>query len=248
MSEQPILLFIEGHPRPAGSKMAVALYKGPRGAPKEKREYTGKAIAIDSAGDKGQMWRLLVADEVKKKIGKPLEGAVHLRATFYLHRPKKHYYTGAKEQQLRPDAPEHHTQAPDTTKLLRAIEDALKGVAWADDAQINFQVGEKLWACRWGERQGVLLRITLAPMTPRLTPIRTDLNTEHRKPPRRQRMTENGLRPKQGKDHGSARLVKEHSDEPAAAETDGHGGSRKRRRPKSRRAPPRGTPPAAGAG
>jgi Holliday junction resolvase RusA-like endonuclease len=55
-----------------------------------------------------------------------------LYVDFYLSRPKAH--RGAKG--LKPSAPHHHTTKPDTTKLLRCLEDALTNVIWRDDTQV----------------------------------------------------------------------------------------------------------------
>jgi Holliday junction resolvase RusA-like endonuclease len=59
----------------------------------------------------------------------------------------------------------HHTTKPDTTKLLRATEDALRGIAWADDNQVCEQHAFKLY----GMRPGVHVFIeTVTPTTPRI--------------------------------------------------------------------------------
>jgi Holliday junction resolvase RusA-like endonuclease len=40
--------------------------------------------------------------------------------------------------------------APDTTKLVRSTEDALKGICWRDDSQVVYQVASKEYAARGG--------------------------------------------------------------------------------------------------
>jgi Holliday junction resolvase RusA-like endonuclease len=71
-----------------------------------------------------------------------LEGALELRVVFHLPRPRGHY----GKRGLRPSAPGWPTARPDTTKLLRAVEDALTGIVWRDDAQIVRQHAEKRYA------------------------------------------------------------------------------------------------------
>ena len=61
-----------------------------------------------------------------------MTGALRVSFTFYRPRPKGHF--GAKG--VRPSAPRYPTTKPDVLKLARAVEDALTGVLWRDDAQI----------------------------------------------------------------------------------------------------------------
>lgn len=69
---------------------------------------------------------------------------------FYMPRLKSHF---RKDGSLRPDAPVYPGVRPDVLKLARAVEDALTGVIWADDAAI---VDERLRK-RYGSRPGVVL-------------------------------------------------------------------------------------------
>ncbi len=60
-------------------------------------------------------------------------GAVWMEVAFWLERPVDHIgKTGA----VLPSAPVHHTVKPDRDKLLRAVQDALTGIAYTDDAQV----------------------------------------------------------------------------------------------------------------
>lgn len=126
-------------PRPAGSKNAFPF-----------RRHDGRlgVRVTDSSGLRGKAWRDSVAKAcilaMKKGRKKLLHGAVKLRVAFRLPRPMAHY-TG-KAKTLRDGAPPVHVQKPDTTKLLRAVEDALTGIAWGDDAQIVWQEASKEWA------------------------------------------------------------------------------------------------------
>jgi Holliday junction resolvase RusA-like endonuclease len=60
------------------------------------------------------------------------EGPLVLRAHIELVRPKGHI--GARG--LKPSAPPYPIVKPDLTKYVRALEDALKGIVWRDDAQV----------------------------------------------------------------------------------------------------------------
>jgi Holliday junction resolvase RusA-like endonuclease len=84
-----------------------------------------------------------------------LEGALLLEATFYRPRPASHFGSGRNAGVLKASAPPFPTVRPDTTKLLRAIEDALKGIWYRDDAQIVDQAVRK----RWGTTARVEMRV-----------------------------------------------------------------------------------------
>lgn len=112
--------FVPGIPATQGSKRAFA------------HRTTGKIIVKEDC-KKTKDWR----GDVKRFAleafqGQPTADAVTLAIVFYLPRPKGHL--GAKG--LRPSAPPYHTTKPDCTKMLRAVEDALKGLIWKDDSQV----------------------------------------------------------------------------------------------------------------
>lgn len=39
----------------------------------------------------------------------------------------------------------HHTKKPDCSNLIKAIEDAMNGVVWADDGQVVGSIQDKIW-------------------------------------------------------------------------------------------------------
>jgi Holliday junction resolvase RusA-like endonuclease len=59
---------------------------------------------------------------------------VRLRVAFYIARPK------------RPKFPNRPAVNPDLSKLVRATEDALTGLVWADDSRVVSCLSEKFWA------------------------------------------------------------------------------------------------------
>ena len=146
-------LTIHGTPRPAGSKRGFPI-----------RGKGGKIhVAITDASTKAKPWQAQVRAEAAALIaGRPLlRGALSVIVNFYLARPKSHF----GKRGLRPSAPMYPTVKPDSTKLWRAVEDALEGVMYASDAQIVRQLVNK----QYGEPERCELEIT-ALEVPRGTP------------------------------------------------------------------------------
>jgi Holliday junction resolvase RusA-like endonuclease len=141
-----IEFFVAGKPAPGGSKKG---FVNPR---------TGRVVIQDDC-DRNGPWMARVAYFARRAYqGEPLEGPVQLHLRFSFLRPKSHYRTGKHSAELRPDAPIFHTSKPDTTKLTRAAEDALKGITWKDDSQVAYQTAEK----RYGITEGVKITIRTA--------------------------------------------------------------------------------------
>lgn len=120
--------FVPGTPRPAGSKSAFP-YKSKK---------TGKMrVAMVDASKHSPAWKKTIASYAWENYsGKPLEGPVKLRLTFFMPRPKSHFRTGRFSGQLKDSAPLQHLFKPDLSKLFRCAEDALTGILYKDDAQI----------------------------------------------------------------------------------------------------------------
>lgn len=145
--------FVPGIPRPAGSKTAMPIRRNGALVIMEQRIEVGRVYGrpaitvVDSSSEAGKVWRSAVAAYGKKAhMRPPLQGPLCLLVEFHLPRPKAHYGTGRNAAILKHDAPAEHLQKPDSTKLLRAVEDALTGILWLDDCQIVRQVVEKRWA------------------------------------------------------------------------------------------------------
>lgn len=128
---EPIRFTVRGKPQPAGSKRAFAL--------KVNGQYTGRAVVTDD-NKKSSDWKADVrAEAVKVAPAHPLTGPLKLRVCFYVARPKGHFGTGRNAEVLKSSAPPFPTSKPDTTKLLRGLEDACTAILWKDDAQIVSQ-------------------------------------------------------------------------------------------------------------
>ena len=140
-----VRFFVEGHPRPAGSKRAFIR--------KRADGRLGVGVA-DMSGAHGKVWRKTVAWFARQAYdGPPLSGPLRLVVTFVMPRPQNHF----GKHGLRPNARPWPTVAPDATKLVRALEDACNGLVWHDDAQIVEQVVRK----EYGERVGAQVAVEL---------------------------------------------------------------------------------------
>lgn len=154
--------WVPGVPRPAGSKVSGVVTKkdktGKR-VPKERPGGGWMTFTKDSSGEKGKDWRGDIQRVVSGAHAGPLlAGPLAVRFEFALRRPRKHYRTGRYERVLRDDAPRYPTSDPDTTKLVRAVEDALTNVVWVDDAQIVRGADAKDYV-DWWETPGVRGRV-----------------------------------------------------------------------------------------
>ena len=96
--------------------------------------------------DELKAWRRLVGMYARREFSDtgmiPKGRPVRVTCTFYLARPKAHYRTNG---QLKDWAPDRPTVVPDGDKLVRAVWDALTGIAYEDDSQVCEWLGEKLY-------------------------------------------------------------------------------------------------------
>lgn len=132
-----------GRPVPAGSKTQAVSAK------------TGKRWIRDSSGSRGDAWRRTIKRYAKAAMEDraPLAGPLTLELDFFLKRPKAHYNAAG----LKPSAPLYPIDKgkPDTTKLVRAVEDALNGLVWGDDSQVVWQLATK----RFDNADRVIVRV-----------------------------------------------------------------------------------------
>lgn len=84
-----------------------------------------------------------------------MEGPVKVSFTFFRQRPKGHFNSKGKLNNagLRLPFP---LSKPDALKLSRAVEDALTGIIWKDDAQIVDERLRKVWTA---DRPGVEIEV-----------------------------------------------------------------------------------------
>ncbi len=146
MQMTTIRFFVPGKPISGGSKRG---FVNPR---------TGAVIITEAAGKANREWRAQVVASCREvfKLA-PLEGPLSLKIDFQMPRPQSHYGSGRNKGALKTTAPTHHAIRPDTTKLIRALEDALTHILWKDDAQIVIQSAVKRYA---DVNPGALVEVT----------------------------------------------------------------------------------------
>jgi len=104
---------------------------------------------VTHSNPKTMEWRNLVALEARRVApSEPWPGPVALEIVFGLQRPKGHY---RKDGSVKPAAPLYPSGKPDTSKLVRALEDALTGVLIRDDAQVVELVARKKYGLAGAE-------------------------------------------------------------------------------------------------
>lgn len=117
---------VRGEPKPKGSMKALM----PRGARRP-------IVTHDNKGTKP--WQIEVGWAAAEHAPrKPWEGAVRLKLTFFMPRPKSI-----------PKRVVEHTKKPDLDKLARLVGDALKGIVYADDSQVVSIAAYKVYAVGW---------------------------------------------------------------------------------------------------
>ena len=133
-----ITIWIPGHPAPGGSKSAF---------PFKRKDGSLGVRVTDAAGKRNKDWKTVCALRavavMKERSQFMLRGPLDVRFEFRLPRPKSHYHTGKQAGTLRCGSPVEHVTRPDVGKLARAVEDALTGIVWEDDAQIVDQTATK---------------------------------------------------------------------------------------------------------
>lgn len=72
----------------------------------------------------------------------PMQGPVMLSVTFIMPRPKKMCRAHAPAGRV------YHTSKPDTDNLIKAVKDAMTGVAYDDDAQVCCEWSVKFYQAK----------------------------------------------------------------------------------------------------
>ena len=158
---EPIHFCVWGKPKTQGSKKVDAIYrKGADGRPVPVTDANGRVITRAREDNPLlESWRSAVAGAAMKVYdGEVLTGGITLQIEYRFARPKSHYGSGRNVRVLKPSAPEHHVQAPDVSKLTRAVEDALTGVLWQNDGQVWQERHRKVWVPMW-EREGAIILV-----------------------------------------------------------------------------------------
>ena len=134
-------IFVPGKPAPAGSKRGFYNKKANR-------------VIMTPASDKQKPWQESVRWAFKQQYDRmvPLASPLSLTIKFCELRLSSHYGTGRNAGKLKPSAPEYpyRTQTGDLTKLVRAVEDALEGLAFVNDRRFVKSSAEKVYADHCG--------------------------------------------------------------------------------------------------
>jgi crossover junction endodeoxyribonuclease RusA len=135
---------VNGIAAPAGSKRGFYNAKSRRVVITDDsaRSRPWKAQVADAAAE-----AMLTADGQSRTLHSRdlLDGPLLLELIFWIPRPKNHYGTGRNADKIKPGAPWAPTVKPDLLKLARAVEDALTGVVYRDDAQIVSETLQKAY-------------------------------------------------------------------------------------------------------
>lgn len=102
---------------------------------------TGHSFKAQKSRDYESLVREIAMLSMNK--GKPMEGQLKITADFYLAIPKsmpKWIIPMAAYGVARP------TKKPDTSNLLKAVEDGMNGIVYADDSQIVEAVANKFYS------------------------------------------------------------------------------------------------------
>lgn len=154
--------FVAGDPVPKGSKKGFIYVSGPLGKAMvfrldptviEERigsSWEAKVIVADDNDGATKKWERTIKGVASGFApDAPLTGAVMLSCRFLFARPK------SVSVKKRP----HHTVAPDRDKCLRAVQDALHGIIYANDAQVIEGPTSKRYADGEDERPGVYILV-----------------------------------------------------------------------------------------
>lgn len=144
-TQRSLTFTVLGTPAPQGSFRAAYSAKSKR------------AFVIQSC-KRTMPWRQEVAAKAEEAmLASRLDlftGPLKLTTIFYMPRPKCHYGKNG----LRPSAPPFPDKKPDLSKLVRAIEDAMTGIVYVDDAQVVFYDVSKRYAHE--TKAGVVITIS----------------------------------------------------------------------------------------
>lgn len=86
--------------------------------------------------EKTRVAETIIRMVARKYFPTPLTGPLTLSVEFYLPFPKR-------EKNLDGRA---HTKRPDITNLLKTVEDAMNGIAYADDSQLAYVYASKFYS------------------------------------------------------------------------------------------------------
>ena len=135
-----------GKPQQVGSKISLVPLDKDGNPYRRKKKGGGKGrgvvVSTKDSNPKAEPWMAAVRAVAYRTMlesgyGIVNVGPVRLSCVFYFARPKGHYGTGRNAGSVKGSSPVDHVQTPDLCKLIRAVEDAMSGVVYRDDSQVN---------------------------------------------------------------------------------------------------------------
>ena len=131
-------------PTPSSSLTFTVLGKP---APQGSKRHVGRGVMVESS-KRCKPWRQDVRhtalDLRPEGWYANMDAAIALSVVFVFARPKSHFRANG---QLKPSAPAHCTgRIGDVSKLVRAVEDAMTGIIYNDDAQIISLIAHRRFA------------------------------------------------------------------------------------------------------
>jgi len=144
--------YVHGKPQPRGSKRSIAIRNRSTGQPVLRQNGSILTATVDD-NPQSKHWMNQVSAAAFAAMGSTpmFEGPVALVLTIEVLRPNGHF----GKRGLLPSAPKHCTVKPDSSKVLRGVEDAMTGIVYRDDSRIVIHVIKKSYA----ERQGVKVEV-----------------------------------------------------------------------------------------
>lgn len=142
------------------SEVRFTVYGVAAPAGSKTRASSGDKVWTRDSSKRSYPWKR----DVKQVAGEAMEGRellagpLFMGLVFYRPRSKTHFGTGRNLGVLKESAPTYPLTKPDLLKTARAIEDALTGVVYRDDAQIVVERLEK----RFGEPARVEVHVCAA--------------------------------------------------------------------------------------
>ena len=128
MSKKPQPSPMPGHIASHGSCLWICGHPVAQPRPRA-AAVNGKARVYQPSGAAKQ-YKKHIALRARQVFAEPLSGPVSLELWFCMPRPK------ARTWKTKPMPREWHTSRPDVDNLMKAVMDALNGVAWQDDSQV----------------------------------------------------------------------------------------------------------------
>lgn len=142
------------------------VYGEPKGQPRPRafaRKMGNKHVARVYDAGTAEGWKGCIALAARPHVPvTPMHGPIRVDAHFIFPRPKSHYRTGKRANELRPDAPLLHTSKPDRDNLDKALCDCLTQAGmWRDDSQVC--AGEIIKT--YGDKPGAVIRVSVVEAT-----------------------------------------------------------------------------------